>query len=224
MSDKCLIYIAKADIISRNYSYLIVDKVSKQAAVIDPAWQFESFNRIMTENKYILSLVLLTHSHYDHTNLVDDLVNRYSIKVFMSLKEIEYYSYKCENLYELYDGDIISIGSTSISCMSTPGHTAGGMCYILNDLMFTGDTIFIEGCGICNEKGGCPSLMFDSIQRVKREVHGHTKIYSGHSYGKEPGNQLNYLLKMNVYMQLDNIDVFIKFRMRNNQKRLFDFK
>lgn len=212
----------RANVKSRNISYLIIDKSSKFAAIIDPAWQLDSFIKIIDENNLTLSTILLTHSHYDHTNLADCLVEKYNVRVYMSLKEIEFYNFKCNNLYELHDGDLIKIGNTAISCMLTPGHTAGGMCYLLNDCIFTGDTIFIEGCGICNAYGGCPRLMYESIQRIKKEAPYNSKIYPGHLYGKEPGYQLSYLLKNNIYFKIHSIDAFIKYRMRSNQQNHLD--
>jgi hydroxyacylglutathione hydrolase len=207
-----------------NFTYLIIDEKTKQAAIIDPAWELPKVESVLQRLNVSLAIILLTHSHFDHVNLVGLLLNRYHPQVFMSLNEINFYKFKCKNLNPLDHHDIIKLGETEILCLLTPGHTIGSTCYLLSDSLFTGDTIFIEGCGICDTTGGSPEKMFLSIQEIRANVDPHVKIFPGHSYGKKPGYPLNYLLKENIYFQIESIEQFIAFRMRQNQKGLFNFK
>lgn len=207
-----------------NFNYIIVDKTSGQTAIVDPAWDLEliidTFSRLGVEPDKIL----LTHSHLDHVNMVRPLVDRFGSQVYMSAKEIDFYNFQCKNLNPVHDFDIINLGQTPICCILTPGHTAGGTCFLLSDSLFTGDTVFIEGCGVCSTIGGSADLMFESIQKIKKNVEPHIRIYPGHSFGKNPGYPLSYLLKNNIYFVIDVKEHFIKFRMRKNQKNLFNFK
>lgn len=207
-----------------NYSYIIVDKRSNHAIIIDPSWDLERVTNKLQELNVELKGILLTHSHYDHTNLVNPLLDRFNPQVYMGCDEIEYYSFKCRNLNDVKDLDIIRFGDTDIKCIFTPGHTVGSMCYLLSDSMFTGDTIFIEGCGICSGNGGDPEKMFESVQRVKKIVNPYVRIYPGHSFGKKPGYFLSYLLDNNLYFNIREKKRFVDFRMRKNQKGIFDFK
>jgi len=200
-----------------NYCYIIVDKSSSEACIIDPAWELNKIEYELGELGANLTSILLTHSHYDHVNLLNPLLRRFNPSVFMSKKEIDYYGFKCRNLNELDDMDAVETGKTKITCILTPGHTYGGMCYLLQDSMFTGDTIFTEGCGICSSCGGSPKEMFKSIQKVKSIIPSHVRIYPAHSYGKEPGYTLDYLNNNNIYFLLDNEEHFVDFRMRRNQ-------
>ncbi|WP_438358042.1 MBL fold metallo-hydrolase [Brevibacillus dissolubilis] len=216
------IKVASANI--RNFNYIVVDQATGQTAIVDPAWDLELITGTFRALGVKPDVILLTHSHDDHVNMAAPLVELYGSQVYMSAKEIDTYQFRCPNLNPVEDLDAIQLGETGITCLVTPGHTVGGTCYLLSESLFTGDTIFIEGCGICTTVGGSPYEMFESIQRVKRTVEPHVRVYPGHSFGKEPGQPLSYLLRNNIYFHIERIEHFIKFRMRGNQKGLFDFK
>ena len=207
-----------------NYSYIILDNATKEALIIDPAWELKKVTGMLSFLEARLTAIALTHSHHDHVNLVGPLVKQFNSTVYMSGKEIDYYRFGCKNLQAVADMGIIKVGQTEISCMLTPGHTAGGMCYILPDSIFTGDTIFTEGCGICGFGGGSAEQMYHSIQRVKAEVAPNVRVFPGHSYGRAPGHTIEYLREYNIYFQIEDIKKFIDFRMRKNQRNLFKFK
>jgi len=201
-----------------NYSYIIIDNGSGEAAVVDPAWEPEKITAALNEFGAGLSKIFLTHSHIDHVNLVPALVRSYNSAVFMSGEEIDVYGFRCKNLNPAFHLDRVELGQTPVDCLLTPGHTAGGMCFLLPDSMFTGDTVFTEGCGICSLPGGSPDDMFDSIQMIKKAVHPDTLVFPAHSYGREPGYPLSFLLEENIYFVMENRDMFVSFRMRKNQK------
>jgi glyoxylase-like metal-dependent hydrolase (beta-lactamase superfamily II) len=208
----------------RNYTYIIVDISSKEAAIIDPAWELATIVTELNALGVCLTTILLTHSHFDHVNLVEPMVQRFNPQVYMSLKEIDYYKYRCQNLNSTQPFDMIKLGHTNIRILPTPGHTIGSVSFLLSDSLFTGDTIFIEGCGICTTKGGCPENMFDSIQMIKKMVDPEILVYPGHSFGKEPGYSLRHLKEENIYFLIDKKEVFVDFRMRTHQKNFFYFQ
>ncbi|PEW07821.1 MBL fold metallo-hydrolase [Bacillus cereus] len=202
----------------QNYMYIIVDIESRQTAIVDPGWDLELITNRFVELGVHPSIILLTHSHFDHVNMVEPLVERFGSLVYMSEIECNYYQYQAPNLKPFNDMDIILLGNTRIQCMVTPGHTAGGSCFLLSDALFTGDTLFTEGCGVCNLEGGSPEQMYESFQRIKRMVAPNVRIYPGHSYGQMPGYPLGDLKKYNIYISLDEKKQFVDFRMRKNQK------
>lgn len=207
-----------------NYAYLVVDSASRNACIIDPAWELEKITHQLDLVQGNLKAILLTHSHSDHVDLVEPLIEKFNPLVFMSKMEIDFYQYSCRNLNALPDKGALNIGNTEIIGLLTPGHTVGSMCYLLSNSIFTGDTIFAEGCGVCDEYGGSLDSMFSSIQRIKTEVPSHIHVYPGHSYGKIPGQALYTLLKENIYFQIEKKQHFINFRTRKNQTGIFDFK
>ncbi|MBN3526381.1 MBL fold metallo-hydrolase [Paenibacillus apiarius] len=207
-----------------NYSYIILDEASRQAVIVDPAWEMDKICNTIDRLDAVLVGVLLTHSHYDHTNLAEQIAKKYHANVYMSSKEIDYYHFICSKLLPLHDEEILSLGDTAIKCLYTPGHTAGSASFLVDGSLFSGDFIFIEGCGICSSEGASAEDMFLSIQKIKSMIPLDTRIYPGHSFGKSPGYPLNYLLEHNIYFHIKNKDRFVEFRMRRNQKGIFNFK
>ena len=207
----------------KNFTYLIVDSKSKEAAIIDPAWELNPILNKIKKLNATLKCILLTHSHFDHTNLINSLLKHFNPKVFMHKKEINCYNFRCKNLQPIDHLDKIKLGSTHITTLFTPGHTAGSCCFLLEEDLFTGDTLFTEGCGICYGKGSSPKAMFQSLQMIKSTINHDTHIYPAHSFGKAPGQPFNKLLKENIYLQFDNEADFVAFRMRENQWGFFNF-
>lgn len=208
----------------KNYIYIVSDKNTKNAAIIDPAWEGAIIYDALDALGVNLTTILLTHSHYDHVNMVNPLLEKYSPQVYMSQREIEFYNFTCDNLHPLQDMQTLKLGETEILCLLTPGHTAGGMCYLLSDHIFTGDTVFIEGCGICNTDGGSAEDMFNSFQKLRNIIPLDVCVCPGHSYGKKPGMSFKEVQDNNLYFQISQKDHFVRFRMRKNQTGLFEFK
>ncbi|MBO2945605.1 MBL fold metallo-hydrolase [Paenibacillus sp. F411] len=206
-----------------NYSYLIVDRKSRQAAVVDPAWQLEAIESALERYEAELSTILLTHSHKDHVHLVPPLCQRYAPHVFMMQKELDYYHFSAPSLYGLKDGEELKVGHTSITGLLTPGHTAGGGCYWLEGSLFTGDTIFTEGCGMCSSEGSDPVEMYYSVKRLQQLMPADTRVYPGHSFGERPGQSMSRLHEMNAYFQIASLEHFVSFRMRKGQTSLMSF-
>ncbi|MFC1667954.1 MBL fold metallo-hydrolase [Chlamydiota bacterium] len=208
----------------KNYSYLVINTESRETVIIDPSWQTEKIDKKIHELNLYPKAILITHSHFDHAGSVDYLTKKYGLNVYMSKDEIDYYGFHCSNLVALKDDEIIPFGTSGIKPILTPGHTKGGMCYLIDGNYFTGDTIFTEGCGICWGDGADPREMYSSIQKIKKNISSETKIFPGHSYGEEPGKPFSYLLKNNIYININSEEEFISFRMRKNQSGLFNFK
>lgn len=209
-----------------NYCYIIMDRLTKYAAVVDPAWDIDAIVEKLKVMNADLKWILLTHSHEDHVDLVPELIRRYRPIVYMSQQEIEYYGYRCDNLISFVDREQLSLGYTNITCLVTPGHTFGSSCFLLSKDLFTGDTIFIEGCGMCTAKGGDAEDMYHSVHRIKKMVGSEVLVQPGHSFGKEPGYPISYLQRNNIYFQLEKKEDFVSFRMRKNQSQelLYQFR
>ncbi|KZS43428.1 polyketide biosynthesis protein [Paenibacillus glucanolyticus] len=207
-----------------NYCYIVLDKSSRSALLIDPSWELDAILGKLNDLNADVKGIMLTHSHYDHVNLTLVLTEIFECDVFMSNVEIEDYGFHCRNLISVSDQEVISIGRTKVTCLWTPGHTSGSMCFLLEDCVFTGDTLFIEGCGGCHYPGGSAEAMFESIQKIKALAAPNLRVYPGHSYGAEPGQTIRRLYDQNIYFQLDSRKHFVDFRMRPNQKSVFNFR
>ena len=135
----------------------------------------------------------------------------------MSKQEINRYQFRCSNLTPLDEQDRIPIGSGNVTPILTPGHTCGSMCFLFEGNLFTADTLFAEGCGICFAEGSNPAELFHSIQKLKAMIPPETRILPGHSYGLPPGQPFSRLLNQNIYLQFEKEEDFIAYRMRSGQ-------
>ena len=163
-----------------NYSYIIFDKRTLYAAVIDPSEADPIINQI-EQNNLVLKYIFNTHHHYDHVGGNQKLKEKYSCKIVgfekdkhripnidIGLKDNE----KWKN--ELFECEIKHI----------PGHTSGHICIYIKKLnaLFTGDTLFSLGCGRIFE--GTYKEMYDSLNTLKK-FPNNTKIFCGHEYTKK---------------------------------------
>lgn len=196
----------------------------KSAIIIDPAWEFDKIEKFLLDNEFVLKAILLTHHHPDHSDLASLMSEKFSVPVFVSREEATYYGFSCSGLEYFYSESRLPVEGFDIIPLFTPGHTWGSVCYHIGDNLFTGDTIFIEGCGICFGAGGSAQDMYHSLQKIKQRISRTTKIFPGHCFGTPVGAEFSFVLENNIYFHIKDINQFILFRMRNNQKNLFSFK
>lgn len=207
----------------QNYCYLVYDKISREGALIDPAWEIEKINSILYEHKVILRHVFLTHSHFDHTNLSAYYTQVNGINTWISKIEFDYYKPDLIHYQTLVQGQEFELGNQKVLPIHTPGHTKGSTCFLINNFLFTGDSLFPEGCGVCNCIGGNPQEMYATLQLLKLTLSNQVLIFQGHHYGIDPGMSFQEVKKNNIYLQIDDEETFIKFRMRKNQKNYLEF-
>lgn len=117
------------------------------------------------------------------------------------------------------DGDRIPLGASTIECLATPGHSPGGACYRVGGHLFTGDTLFVYGCGRCDLPGGDPERMFHSLARLKTEIPEATTIFPGHRYAPESTSTMGEQRRANPFLHFDDAPAFIDFRAEHNRHR-----
>ncbi|WP_459470482.1 MBL fold metallo-hydrolase [Staphylococcus cohnii] len=206
-----------------NYTYIVANTSTKKSVIIDPSWDIKKLLKTIEAQSLTPCAILLTHSHYDHTNLVNSIINIYpNINVYISKKEADYYKFNNRNLVTLKDNEVIQICGITIECYLTPGHTKGSMTYHINNNLYTGDTIFTEGCGICSGEGGSSEEMYYSVQLIKT-FDENCIIWPGHAFSLIPGHKLHYILKENLYFVIEDKEVFIKFSERRSLDNAFKF-
>lgn len=208
----------------RNLNYLLVDEWTREAVIVDPAWEMGRVEEAVARAQVVLRGVLLTHSHPDHVHLAERVSERYDCPVWMSHEEIAASGFATKRLVGI-DEQPWLIGRMRIEPVLTPGHTPGCVCYVVGDSVFTGDVLFAEGCGMCPDVPAAHA-MFDSLLKLRARLGPRTRVYPGHSYGKPPGQFLADLLKDNIYLQFSSRESFAAFRMRSGQTRakLFSFR
>jgi len=197
-----------------NYCYVLINREINQAVVIDPAWEIDKIEAVLKARKCKLSAILLTHHHNDHTNLANDLAVETGADVYMSACEISEYDFTCTNLRAIEEPRISAAGM-QIDVIETPGHTAGSVCFATGDYLFTGDTLFIEGCGVCTGWGASASQLFDSLTTIKEGFADDTRIFPGHRFRESPGKSLQYVKENNVYLQVEDRTGFVNLHTRD---------
>jgi glyoxylase-like metal-dependent hydrolase (beta-lactamase superfamily II) len=199
----------------QNFIYLVGDQATRTCAVVDPAWDAD---RILSEADRLgvdIAHVLCTHSHFDHVNRVDALVEALDIPVHMLGEEIDFSDFCSENLQRHRPGDVLRIGKhLEITLMHTPGHTPGSTTYRIRDAVVTGDTLFVQGCGRCDFVGGNPEVMYQTLKRLTESLPRDTRMYPGHNYGPVTASTLDAELKENPYLQHHTVREFVAHRMQ----------
>lgn len=200
-----------------NYNYLIIEPNSRKAVIVDPSWELQKIKETIYKNRAELSGVIITHAHPDHIHLAEVVAAEYGCKIWMSDEEIYNSGLNNEQLVSISE-ERIKIGSIDVKPILTPGHSSGGVCYLIGDDLFTGDTLFAEGCGICTNIDEAEEL-FKSLDKLKKIISSNVRIYPGHSYGKIPGQKFGQILKDNIYLQFNKKEDFIKYRLRKGQNK-----
>ncbi|EPS73265.1 hypothetical protein M569_01492 [Genlisea aurea] len=167
--------------LSDNYSYMIVDKRTREAAVVDPV-EPGKILPVAEEIGADLKLILTTHHHWDHAGGNDEMKKLLpGIKVYGgALDTVK----GCTD--EVQNGDEIKLGADiNILCLHTPCHTKGHISYYVTDkeddpAVFTGDTLFIAGCGKFFE--GTAEQMYQSLCVTLGTLPKRTRVYCGHEY------------------------------------------
>jgi hydroxyacylglutathione hydrolase len=208
----------------RNFNYLVVDPATRQAVIVDPAWEMETIDRALAASRAELRGVLLTHSHHDHIHLAKTVADKYGCPIWMSHAEIASSGFSAPQLVGIGE-ESWSVGQLLIEPIFTPGHTPGSTCYRIGENLFTGDVLFAEGCGLCTDTAAA-YRMFDSLELLKSRIEPYTRIFPGHSYGQPPGRLMSQLLQENIYLQFSDKESFAAFRLRRGQDRarLFSFR
>ena len=191
-----------------NNCSLIIDEKTNQSALVD----CNEFSQKMidmigdTDLKYIL----LTHGHFDHIIGVKSVKEKYGAQVVISKEDepmlnssklsLAVFCNAPQNNVDaniiVKDGDEITLGEIKIKVMATPGHTSGSVCYIAENCIFSGDTLFYCSCGRTDFPSGSHEQMMSSLQKLKA-LDGDYKVYTGHNNL----TTLDFERKNNPYMK-----------------------
>lgn len=167
------------DRFSCTYTYLIADKKSSEACIIDPVFEnIDSYLNVVKTLKLNLLKVIDTHIHSDHITGVKALKEKTDCAIIMGKSEN---SPLIANI-EVKDQEIIKIGNLKMTALFTPGHTCDSYSFKLNDRVFTGDTLLISGSGRTDLPGGDPYKSYDSIFKVLLKLKDETLVYPAHDY------------------------------------------
>ena len=201
-----------------NFIYIIKDQVTGRAAVVDPAWEVAEIIKRAEALDVNVTDILLTHSHHDHINGIDAMLEKYDAQIHLLKAESDFWGQHKGSTSLHHGGDQIKLGETTIDILHTPGHTPGSACYHVGNNLIAGDTLFVFGCGRCDLAGGDPNQMFDTLKRIQTDLPKETILYPGHNYAVKETSTIQEQIEGNPFMHFENRDDFIRYRMVEHDK------
>lgn len=175
-------------------NYLLIDEISKEAVLIDCTEKNPKIEKAIKENEAKLKYILLTHGHFDHVLGVNEFKKLYGCKALIHqndeimLQNVDKFSSsfgfnkaEAQNADGyLEDNQSIYFGGYEIKVIHTPGHSQGSVCYLVDDMLFSGDTLFKECVGRTDLYGGNFEQLKENIENKLFTLEGHTKVFPGH--------------------------------------------
>lgn len=168
--------------------YILFDEDTDNAVVIDPGGDADLILDEIKELKANVKMILLTHGHADHTGAVVELKKVFNCSAYINEKDaqmmkenIDIYGKEeeCGDKF-VHDGDVLNFDNHDIKCFETPGHTPGGMCYLIDKNVFTGDTLFYRSIGRTDLEGGDYDEIIKSINNKLMVLDDDVDVYTGH--------------------------------------------
>lgn len=174
--------------------YIVYDTDTKDAMVIDPAWDYPRIDRALTDHGLKLQLIFLTHGHADHIGALQELRQRKNVPVYVGAGDANLITNSRNNLsifmgapitcqsadYIVHDGDTIQVGNLKFKVLETPGHTPGGLSLYGYGVVFAGDTLFRYSVGRTDLYGGDSAVLLQSIQDKLLTLPDDTVVLPGH--------------------------------------------
>lgn len=195
-------------------NYLVVDEVSKEAILIDCSDYVEEIIDYVKKNNLKVKYILLTHGHFDHVLGINRMNEVLGAKVYVHKGDKEQvvntrsvmmmFGLPTEGVENpkitgtLSDAGELTLGNQVIKVIETPGHTPGGVCYLIGDCLFSGDTLFHGTIGRIDLPGGSFQQIKHSVKDVLFALDENIKVYPGHGeptsigYEKKFNDIVNY--------------------------------
>jgi hydroxyacylglutathione hydrolase len=189
-----------------NFTYIVADEESSEAAVIDPSWDLDKIFQALKKNGWRVKYVINTHTHFDHV-----LGNEQMAEV-TGAKIVQHKNSQLKKDIAVSDGDTIEIGSIRLRVLHTPGHSKDSMCLLLDDhLIFTGDTLFVGNCGRVDLPGSDAKEMYYSLFDRLAKLDEKLILYPGHNYGSTSTSTIGHEKKTNYVLQPRSKQEFLEF-------------
>ena len=192
-------------------TYLVYDKESKEGVLIDCTCAVDEILNFIKQQNINLKYILITHGHFDHVYCLAEFKEKFpQIQVLMhkddmpllnqvanqcSMTGVEEIKVPCIDALINDDTKNLKIGSSEIKIIHTKGHSKGGVCYLIGDNLFSGDTLFKTSIGRCDLFGGDIKEIEHSIKEKLFKLDDSITVYPGHG----DKTTIGYEKKFNPY-------------------------
>lgn len=187
--------------------YIVMDENTNEGFLVDPGADAEILANVVENIKMKPKFILLTHGHWDHIGAVVELKDKFNIPFYISANDNDmiqsgqdtYGSTPNPDGY-LKEGDTFKFADKTIRVIETPGHTPGGVCFLVDKSLFTGDTLFNGTIGRTDFVGGSFETLVSSVRRKLATLPEDIKVYPGHG----PSTTIGLEKRQNPYILGDN--------------------
>jgi len=204
-----------------NFVYLIGDRETGEAVVVDPAYDQQGVLDVLEADGMRLVGALATHYHADHVGGslggmaeitgIAELLELVDVPIHVQADEAEWIDkttpVSAGTLTQHRSGDTVMVGEIPITLIHTPGHTPGSQCFLVDgEMLVSGDTLFLDGCGRTDLPGSDPAQMYESLTQRLAQVPDDVVLYPGHLYSEKPSASMAETRQRNVVFRPDSLE------------------
>jgi len=196
------------------FAYLLAGDSGGDGLVIDPADDIDRIIALADQKKITIKYILNTHAHVDHVMGNEEMKRKTGARIIVHEADAPLLTRIPRSMLAMFggrpsppadrtvkDGDLIRVGDLTLKVLHTPGHSPGGMSLHLDNVVFTGDTLFVGAVGRTDLPGGSWPLLFQSIQTRLLTLPDDTIVYPGHNYGYAPTSTIQKERLSNPFLQ-----------------------
>ena len=193
------------DVKSSTYTYIIASDKGREALIIDPVIEnTEEYLNLLNELNLKLVKVIDTHIHADHVTGLNELSKRTNCTKIMGEKS------KSEVVdIKVKEDDKVKIDNIELKTIYTPGHTVCSYSFLMNDRVFTGDTLLINGTGRTDFQNGNAEDQYDSLFNKLLKLPEKTLVYPAHDYNGKKFSTIESEKKNNPRLQVNSISQYV---------------
>jgi hydroxyacylglutathione hydrolase len=203
----------------QNFVYLIGSTETRKVAVVDAAWEIDSILKLAAQDEMEITHAFVTHTHPDHVGGsfagieiqgVTELLSKCKAKVVVHKAEAEFLKgLSPSDIIKAESGDKVDVGGLEIQLLHTPGHTPGSQCFLVDDRIVSGDTLFIGSCGRIDLPGSDPEQMYYSLTQKLMALPDRTILFPGHNYSDSPTSTVGAEKQNNPYLKFHSLKQFL---------------
>ncbi len=191
---------------SDNFSYVIGDESSKEAAVVDVSFNSDELENLLKAEGFSLKYIICTHGHSDH------IAGNYDLKKALGGQVVVHALSRVRADLRVEDGDVLRVGAVGIKVIYTPGHTTDGICLLVEGAkLLTGDTLFVGECGRTDLPGGSSRSLYESFFGKLLKLDDAVEVFPGHDYGLKPSSTVGEERRSNYVLQPRSVEEFVEF-------------